>query len=64
MITDMKYNGHPVYMFKISGRYYYVCRSECSFMAFCPAGDFVAVGAPEGMSYQRAARIAAHMFKD
>ena len=67
MLTTLKFANHPVHLFCIAGRKYYVTRSsapQTGAVAFWPANGIAAVLAPANMSYQQAAMKAAQVISE
>lgn len=61
MRTNLVSDGHPVYLFEIDGRKYYVRRFEVfGYVKLKDPTQPVVVFAPADISYQRAARMVAH----
>jgi hypothetical protein len=64
MLTNLKFRNHPVHLFNIAGRKYYVARSsapQTGTVALSSANGAAAVLAPANMSYQQAAMKAAQI---
>ena len=64
MLTKLKFGNHPVYLFNIAGRRYYVTRSKAfpSLESVSFVSDqAISVFAPAGMSYQQAPMKAAQI---